>query len=83
MCKGVTQLCSWGTLWLDPLVSIDIVLISCIIGLSKVDKDPSLLFHKMGERSLSEAMKDKFDTFKGKRGLDVKSISEKEVRFMT
>jgi hypothetical protein len=72
-----------GTLWLDPLVSIDTTLIACITGLRKAGEDPSLLFHKMGERALSEAMKEKFDTFRGKRGLDVKRINDKEVRFTT
>jgi hypothetical protein len=27
-------------------------------------------------------MKEKFDTFRGKRGLDVKSINDKNVRFV-
>jgi hypothetical protein len=58
------------------------MLIACIIRLSKACEDPSLLFQKMGERALFEAMKEKFDTFRGKRGMDVNRISEKEVRFM-
>jgi hypothetical protein len=34
-----------GTLWLDPPVSIDIILVARITGLRKEGKDPSLLFH--------------------------------------
>jgi hypothetical protein len=41
-----------GTLWLDPPVSIDIVLIAWITRLLKEGEDLSLLFHKVGERSL-------------------------------
>jgi hypothetical protein len=37
----------------------------------------------MGERALSEAMKEKYDTFRGEMGLDVKSINDIEVKFTT
>jgi hypothetical protein len=33
----------------------------------------------MGERAISEAMKENYDTFKGKKGMDMKRINEKEV----
>jgi hypothetical protein len=58
-------------------------LIACIIGFGKVGEDPTLLFHKMGERAFSEDMKENIDTFRGKRGLDVKSINDKDVKFTT
>jgi hypothetical protein len=58
-----------GTLWLDPLVSIDTALIARIIGLPKVGEDPTILFNKAGERSLSESMKEKFHTFRGEKGI--------------
>jgi hypothetical protein len=38
-----------GTLWLDPLVSIDMTLIVRITRLSKAGEESSLLFLKMGE----------------------------------
>jgi hypothetical protein len=72
-----------GTRFLDPPISIDIALIACIIGLRKVGEDPTLLFNKMGEWVTSESMKEKFDTFKGKRGLYFKSFHNKDVRFST
>jgi hypothetical protein len=71
-----------GTLWLDPLVSIDTALIACIIGLPKSNKDLTTFFNKRGERSLSELMKEKFQTFRGKMGLDVKNINDNNVRFL-
>jgi hypothetical protein len=37
----------------------------------------------VGERALSEAMKDKFGTVRGKRGMDVQHINNKRVRFAT
>jgi hypothetical protein len=49
-----------GTLWIDPLVSIDTTLIARIIGLPKVGEDLTLLFNKAGERALSKVMKEKF-----------------------
>jgi hypothetical protein len=65
-----------GTLWLDPPVSIDTALIAWITGLPKAGEDPTTLFNKAGERALSEAMKEKFHTFRGKRGLDVMNIND-------
>jgi hypothetical protein len=35
----------------------------------------------VGERALSESMKEKFQTHRGKQGLDVKNINNKNVRF--
>jgi hypothetical protein len=37
-----------GTLWLDPPVSM-ILLIACITGFPKARRGPGLLFNKMGE----------------------------------
>jgi hypothetical protein len=65
-----------GTLWIDPPVSIDTQLIAWITGFPKEREDPTTLFtNKAGEKPLSENMKDKFHTFRGKRGLDVANIS--------
>jgi len=72
-----------GEIWLDPFVSIDTALIACITGLPKDGEDPGILFNKVEEQALFESMKDKFDTFRGKRGLDVKRINNKNVRFVT
>jgi hypothetical protein len=47
-----------GTLWLDPPVSIDTALIAHIIGLPKFCEDLTILFNKIGERSLSDSMKE-------------------------
>jgi hypothetical protein len=57
------------------------MLFAHIAGLPKYGKDQGLLFNKAVERSLCESMKEKFHTFRGKRGLDVKSINDKNVRF--
>jgi hypothetical protein len=66
-----------GTLWLDLVVYIDTQIIAQIIGLLKETKDLITLFtNKVGEKALSKYMKDKFHTFKGKRGVDVKNISD-------
>jgi hypothetical protein len=59
------------------------MLISCITGLCKAKEYLGLFFNKMRERALFESMKEKFDAFRGKRGLDIKRINEKELRFMT
>jgi hypothetical protein len=71
-----------GTLWLDPLVSTDTQLIVWIIGFPKVGEDSTTLFtNKAGEKELVESMKDKFNTFRGKRGLDVVNKSDDVVSF--
>jgi hypothetical protein len=72
-----------GTLWHDPLVSIDTAMIARIKWLPKANNDLKLLFKKVGERALSKLMKEKFQTLRGKRGLDVKNISETNVQFAT
>jgi hypothetical protein len=38
-----------------------------------VGEDLTIMFNKAGERALSETMKEKFHTFRGKRVLDVKN----------
>jgi hypothetical protein len=68
-----------GTLWIEPPVSIDTVLIAWIIGLPKDDEDLTILFNKERERTLLEEMKEKFHTFRGKGGLDVKNIIDDNV----
>jgi hypothetical protein len=65
--------------WLDPPVSIDIVLIAQITGLPKAGENLTTLFNKEGERALSEEMKEKFHTFRGKRGLNVTDIHDIDV----
>lgn len=63
-------------------MSIETALIARIIGLPK-GEDPTTLLNKAGERALSEAMKEKFHTFRGKRGLDVANINDEGVWFAT
>lgn len=47
-------------------------------------EDPTTLFeNKDGEKTLSKSMKEKFNTFREKRGLDIVSISDDVVRFAT
>jgi hypothetical protein len=70
-------------LCLDPPVSIDIALIVRITGLPKAGEYSTTLFNKAWERSLSKAMKEKFHTFRGKRGLDVMNINDDGVWFVT
>jgi hypothetical protein len=57
-------------------MSIHTVLISQITWLPKSEEDPTIFFNKAGERALSKAMKEKFQTFRGKRILDVKNTSD-------
>jgi hypothetical protein len=62
---------------MESLVSIDTQLMLWIIGFPKVGEDPITLFiNKVGEKALSKSMKDKFHTFRGKRGLDVANIND-------
>jgi hypothetical protein len=56
-------------------------LIACITGLPKSDENPSMLVNKVGEKTISESMKEMFLKFTGKRGLDVKNIIDDNVRF--
>jgi hypothetical protein len=71
-----------GTLWIDPQVSINTQLIAWITGLQIKGEDLKTIFaNKSREKSLSESMKDKFNTFRGKQGLDVASTSYDVVRF--
>jgi hypothetical protein len=69
-------------LWLDPPVSIDTALIAWITGLPKSREDPTTFFNKARERALSKQMKEKFHTFRGKRGLDVMNINDDSVQFV-
>jgi hypothetical protein len=53
------------------------------MGLPTVEEDLSILFeNNYGENTLYVGMKEKFNTFRGKRGLDVCSISDDVVRFL-
>jgi hypothetical protein len=70
-----------GKLWLEPPVLIYIVLIACNRVLPKVGEDMAIFFNEVGERSLSDSMKEKFQKFRGKKGLDVKNINDKNVQF--
>ena len=66
-----------GMLWLDPPVSIYTQLIVWITGFPKAGEDLTTLFtNKAREKALSKTMKDKFNTFIGKRGMDVANISD-------
>jgi hypothetical protein len=68
-------------LWLESPMSIDTPLIVWIIGLPKVGEDPTIFFNKAGEKSLSKSMKEKFHTFRGKRGLVVMKTNGSGVFF--
>jgi len=71
-----------GTLLLEPIVYIDTQLITWITVLPKEGEDPKTLFtNKAREKELSETMKDKFHTFRGKRGLYFTNVSDDVVRF--
>jgi hypothetical protein len=70
-----------GTLCLDPPMSIYTSLIAWITGLPKIGEDSTTLFNKAGEKALSEAMKEKFHTFRGERGLDFMNINDEYVWF--
>jgi hypothetical protein len=73
-----------GMLWLDPLEFIDDQLISRITGFPTIGEDPTTLFtNKAREKALVESMKDKFHTFRRKRGLDVANINDGNVQFET
>jgi hypothetical protein len=70
------------TFWFDPPISIDTQLLSWIMGLEKEGEGTTPVFtNKAGIKALAESMKDKFHTFKGKRGLDVTNISDDVVHF--
>jgi hypothetical protein len=58
-------------------------MIAKVTGLPQIEKYLGMLFTKVGERSLLEAMKEKFGTILGKRGVDFQHISNKRVRFAT
>jgi hypothetical protein len=65
-------------------VSIDTQLIAQIIGLSSVGEEPLPFFmDKTQEKALAKRMKDKYDTHRGVRGLDVVNINDDIVRFAT
>jgi hypothetical protein len=71
-------------LLLNRLVSLDIDLFVWIIVLPLQVWDPSLLFSdKNNEKTLSESMIEKFHTHIGVCGLDVESICDPTMRFVT
>jgi hypothetical protein len=72
-----------GKIYLENEVEIIIVLIAKITGLPQSGEDLGALFTKVGERTLLEAMKEKFITVRGKRGLDFQHINNKKVWFAT
>jgi hypothetical protein len=65
-----------GIIYIDPPVSIDTTLIVHIKRFCKAGEDPTLLFKKMGERALSESMKEKIYAFIGKRDLEVRFMMQ-------
>jgi hypothetical protein len=70
-------------LWLDPPVSIDTQLIAWITSFPKEREDLTTLFtNKVGEKELLESMKDKFNTFRGKREMDIMKIRDDVVCFV-
>jgi hypothetical protein len=84
LCQNLLSCFHGGNLWLDPLVSIDTQLITQIISFPTVGVYPKTLFsNKAREKVLSKAMKDKFNTFIGKMGMDVTNIRDDVVHFMT
>jgi hypothetical protein len=73
-----------GYMWLDRPISIDTDLITRITGLPTQGEDPTLMFaDKKIDRALSEAMKQKFHTVRGVHGLDVPSICDPTIIFVT
>jgi hypothetical protein len=77
MCQDTIDYVHGGTLWFHPPVSIDTQLIVQIMGLPKEGEDSTtLFFNKSRDKALSDAMKYKFNTFKGSLDLDVTNISD-------
>jgi hypothetical protein len=73
-----------GYLWLDKTISIDTDLIAQITTLLTQGGDPTLFFsNKKNDRALSESMTKKFHTIIWVHGLDVPSIYDPTIRFVT
>jgi hypothetical protein len=73
-----------GFLWLDKVVFIDTQLIAHITRLPLVGEYILPLFtDKTQEKSLAKIMKEKYGTFREVRRLDVTSINDDTIRFVT
>jgi hypothetical protein len=73
-----------GYLWLDRAVAIYIEFIVQITWFPMEGEDPLPLFtNNLNEKSLSERMKDNFDTYRRSQGLNVVIINDECVRFVT
>jgi len=73
-----------GFIWLNKVVLIDTYLIVWITRLPTQGKDPFPLFtEKDNEKALSERIKEKYGTYRGARGIDVASINDDIIRFVT
>jgi hypothetical protein len=70
-----------GYLWLDGHITVDLVLIHLIIGLSMQGPDPQQFYPgKTSNRSLAQHIKEAYDEVeKGKRGYKVGSIQDDRV----
>jgi hypothetical protein len=73
-----------GFLWLYKSMSIGTQLIAQIIGLPTQGEGPFPLFMgKANEKALLERIKEKYGTYRGMCGLDVVSINDYTVRFVS
>ena len=74
--KQLLEVTHGRDIWLDNLVSIDVVLIAKIIGLPIQGMDPTLfLDDKTKEKMIEEEMKKKYGITRGTRGIIVKRIN--------
>ena len=64
-------------IWLDKLISIDVDLIVCIIGLPSQGMDPAqFLDDKTKEKELAEEMNKKHSIDRGTQGIIIKRIND-------
>ena len=72
-----------GCILLDTKVSIDVHLISNIMGFPKAGLDPQQFFiGKEQDKHFTTRMREKYSLTKDKRGFDTASINDKTVRFL-
>ena len=69
-----------GFLWLDKLYSVDVGLISIIIGLPRVGLDPVSVLDKDKDSALIVKFKDKYDMARSSRGFSISSINDPNIR---
>jgi hypothetical protein len=73
-----------GYLWVEEPVSIDVELITFIIGMPSRGENPMQYFDdKTQEKVLAEEMKKTYDTERGSRGIIIKRISDATTRLAT